>query len=113
MESTLTLKPVKVPVTNDSLLHVVERQSSGKAFIQANTIESSLSDIRSNHIIPVFVKDNNTLISQAEFIELTGNIAAEVFQGEQILSPAIRLSHPIKGRVPEAKHKAVHELLEH
>ena len=40
-------------------------------FIQANTVELSLHEIESNHIIPVFNRDNTPLISQSQFIEST------------------------------------------
>lgn len=80
-------------------------------FIEANTIASSLEEIKTEHIIPVFVKDNETLISHAEFIEGAQEIAYEYFRGETILHPEIRLSHPIKGRTPEAKDKAAKDLL--
>ncbi len=43
--------------------------STSKQFIDANTIESTLEQMRTEHIIPVFVKDNETLISHVEFIE--------------------------------------------
>lgn len=33
--------------------------------------------------------------------------------GETILEPTVRLSHPITGRIPEAKDKPARELLEH
>ena len=83
-----------------------------KAFILANTIESSLKDMRSNHIIPVFTKDNETLISHTDFIETTHDIARSFYSQEDILAPQIRLSHPIKGRIPEAKDKPANQLQE-
>src|SRR5688572_5535021 len=76
--------------------------STAKPFIEANTIPSSLEEIRNHHIIPVFIKDNETLISQAEFIDITMNCVSSVYSSERISSPSIRLSHPIKGRVPSA-----------
>lgn len=88
------------------------RESGQRTFIEANTIVSSLGEIQKDHIIPVFVKDNEPLISQADFIAATANIVAEMFTGESILEPSVRLSHPIKGRVPEAKDKPANELLE-
>lgn len=112
MESTLILKPV---TRNDEPIVPVLIQppvSTDRPFIQANTIESSLSEIRDKHIIPVFVKDNEPLISHADFINLAVEMAEEVFSGEEIMSPAVRLSHPIKGRIPEAKDKPAHELSE-
>ena len=94
-------------------VYIQEEISTEKPFINANTEDCSLKDIKSGHIIPVFVKDNEPLISHADFIETTMALTADIFQGEAILSPSIRLSHPVKGRVPEAKNKAAIELLEH
>lgn len=87
--------------------------STDKPFIQANTVESSLEEISRKHIIPVFTKDNQTLISQADFIETAADVIREIYPAEMILSPAVRLSHAIKGRIPEAKLKPASELLEH
>lgn len=87
-------------------------KSTAKPFIQANTVEVSLQDIKDNHLIPVFVKDNSPLISHSEFIEATLKVASEVYSGETILSPSIRVSHPIKGRIPEAKSKPANQLEE-
>lgn len=87
--------------------------STDKPFIQANTEESSLQEIKDRHIIPVFIKDNEPLISHSDFIEATFQVASEIYAGETILRPSIRVSHPIKGRIPEAKNKAANDLLEH
>lgn len=92
--------------------HPVEVESTSKLFIEANTLASSLEEIRNKHIIPVFVKDNEPLISHDEFIEAAATITADVFHGEQILKPVVRVSHPIKGRVPEAKDKPANQLYE-
>ncbi len=87
-------------------------EKAANPFITANTIESSLEQIRSRHIIPVFTKDNEPLISQTDFIESAASIAADIFHGEQILQPKVRLSHPVKGRIPEAKDKPANQLME-
>ena len=87
--------------------------SASASFIEANTISSTLEEIRSRHIIPVFTKDNEVAISHTEFVETTLDIARDYFHGMTITSPAIRLSHPVKGRVPEARHKQAKDLLEH
>lgn len=84
--------------------------STSRVFIEANTTPTSFSEIRQEHIIPVFVKDNEPLISQADFIQVTAESVREVFRGEQILTPQIRTSHPIKGRIPEAKNKPAAQL---
>ena len=90
-----------------------QETSTAKPFIEANTIELSLEEIRDNHIIPVFIKDNEPVISHVEFIEATLSVANEIYSMETILNPNVRLSHPIKGRVPSAKNKPANELLEH
>src|SRR6186713_2763252 len=87
-----------------------EIQPHNKAFIEANTIPVTLEEIRNKHLIPVFIKDNEPLISQTDFIESTFDKVRDAFAGETILTPSIRLSHPIKSRIPEAKYKSADEL---
>jgi hypothetical protein len=88
--------------------HLIE--SSSSAFIGANTIEVNLQEIQSQHIIPVFSKDNEPLISHGDFIQTTYDVINHCFKGEDILSPSIRVSHPIKGRTPEARYKPANQL---
>jgi Domain of unknown function, B. Theta Gene description (DUF3871) len=88
-------------------------ESSSSAFIGANTIEVNLQEIQSQHIIPVFSKDNEPLISHGDFIQTTYDVINHCFKGEDILSPSIRVSHPIKGRTPEARYKPASQLEDH
>ncbi len=96
---------VEQPVRQEPVL-----QAESPAFITANTEVVSVEEIRQEHIIPVFVKDNEPLISHSEFIDATVAQVADVFHGEQILKPQVRVSHPIKGRIPEAKDKPAQQL---
>ena len=82
-----------------------------KPFIEANTIETSLQEIRERHIIPVYVKDNEPLISHSDFIQATQELTYDLFPGEVILEPEVRVSHPVKGRIPDARDKPA-QLLE-
>lgn len=91
---------------------IEQTQSTTKPFILANTIESSLQEIHQNHIIPVFVKDNEPVISQADFIATTIDVVQSIYPAERVLSPAVRVSHPIKGRIPDAKDKPANMLTE-
>ncbi len=90
-----------------------EGVSTDIPFILANTIAMQLLEIERQHIIPVFVKDNETVISHQDFIGCVYEVVQHIFRGETILRPSIRVSHPIKGRIPEAKDKPAKELLEH
>lgn len=116
----LTIRPSQLngeikteDITFDEVFEVAEKVSTGKPFIEANTIETSLIEIQEGHIIPVYVKDNEPVISHADFIEATSNTLMEVYSGQTFCSPNIRVSHPIKGRVPEARNKPADQLFEH
>jgi hypothetical protein len=84
---------------------------SGGKFIEANTTEATLEENKNRHIIPVYY-NNEPVISQVDFIQSTMEVVKEAFPAKRILSPCIRLSHPIMGRVPEAIDKPASELLE-
>lgn len=103
---------VLVNKAEDNDFSAQQAYSTNKPFIIANTIEAEFEEIKANHIIPVYIKDNETLISHSDFIETTSQVVREIFPNETILKPWVRLIHPIKGRVPEAKSKPVNELEE-
>lgn len=88
----------------------VEISSSGQPFIEANTISMGVMEMKEQHIIPVWTQSNEPLISHSEFIDATWELVHEHFRTERILKPNIRVSHPVKGRIPEAKHKAAKDL---
>ena len=81
-----------------------------KPFMVANTEEVSLNDVQHKHIIPVYVKDNEPLISHYDFIQEVYEVSKLVYGNEDVNSPIVRVSHPIKGRVPDAKNKPAMEL---
>ncbi|MCB4807538.1 DUF3871 family protein [Tamlana sp. 62-3] len=83
------------------------------AFIEANTKEVSLSNLKNDCIIPVFSKDNEKTLAHQEFIEIAQNCVGKVFSHHTIEAPEIRVSHQIKGRVPSAIHKSAKDLLDH
>ena len=87
-------------------------ETSDNRFILANTQPVSYADLKHRCIIPVFSKDNESTISHSEFIDVVGQAADKFFSAEQILHPAIRISHPIKGRIPEAMGKPAELLTE-
>lgn len=81
-------------------------------FIEANTKEVEMAHLNEDCIIPVFSKDNEVTISHQSFIETIFDAVREVFPNESISDPSIRVSHVVKGRIPEAIHKPVSQLLE-
>lgn len=85
---------------------------SDDRFILANTQPISYADLKHKCIIPVFSKDNESTISHSEFVDIVGQAVDKFFSSENILHPAIRISHPIKGRIPEAMGKPAEQLAE-
>lgn len=99
---------------NNSITKQMERipDDKPKHFIEANTKEIDLFSLKKDCIIPVFSKDNEVTISHYNFIETAWNTANLFFKNETILEPEIRVSHVIKGRIPEAIYKPTSELFE-
>lgn len=85
---------------------------SSSNFIEANTERKSYGEIREKHIIPVFAKDNEQVISHTDFVDTVREVGEFCF-GQKEIRPIIRVSHPIKGRIPEARNKPAKELLDH
>ena len=88
---------------------------SGNAiqFINANTSPVTVGELREGCIIPSFAKDNESTISHSHFIEAVYNAAQMAFERETILDPVVRVSHPVKGRIPSAMGKPANLLSEH
>lgn len=82
-------------------------------FIEANTNEISISDLKHSCVIPVFSKDNERTIAHQEFIEIAQNCLSEIFPSHTFDEPEIRVSHQIKGRTPDAINKQAKDLLDH
>jgi hypothetical protein len=80
-------------------------RKSRDSFLRANTVSIEADRLKADCIIPSFAKDNESTISHSQFIEAVHETASQFFAGETILKPAVRVSHTIKGRIPEAMGK--------
>lgn len=92
-------------------LNSKEVLSEQNRFLEANTEAIEINEIRDKHIIPVFLKDNEPAISHVDFVEAISEAARDVFGIINLPNPTLRVSHPIKGRTYEARHKKANELL--
>lgn len=90
-----------------------DNDSKESPFIIANTEDVSLQHLKHDCIIPVFSKDNEKTIAHQEYIEIVLSSIQRVFPHHTISTPEIRVSHQIKGRIPEAIHKSAKDLLDH
>lgn len=105
---------VQIVSSNPTPSQLVSQQNyEPSPFILANTEKVTLQHLKHDCIIPVFSKDNEKTIAHQEFIEIVLNAVNKVFPHHSISEPEIRVSHQIKGRIPEAIHKNVKDLLEH
>lgn len=96
-----TLLPVQRPLYMPLFAATEQKQPADLPFIEANTKEVSLSHLQDDCIIPVFSKDNEVTISHQSFIDAILEAAQSAFPQESIGSPSIRVSHVVKGRIPE------------
>ena len=110
VSKTLELSQQQDVIDIEPILSI--REAKKLPFIEANTKEVTIEHLKDDCIVPVFSKDNEITISHPNFIETIWEAANRVFPNESIELPEIRVSHVIKGRIPEAIHKPVKELLE-
>ena len=80
-------------------------------FIESNTNEITLEELKNKCVVPVF-GDNSLTISHQNFIEKVYQAANDCFLGEQLGNIECRVSHPVIGRIPTALHKKASELRE-
>ena len=88
-----------------------QEEQHERSFITANSQPITLESLGSDYITPVFARDNEVCISHNLFIGSVYDAVKEFFSGETVDEPLIRVSHIIKGRIPEAIHKKACELL--
>lgn len=115
VKSGIELLPYDFEILEAEEIHqsIGLEDNANEHFMNSNTEVINLEELRNHCIIPVFSKDNESTISHSEFINTVSEIGSNFFSGERMLQPAIRVSHPIKGRIPEAMGKAVNELKDH
>lgn len=80
-------------------------------FLEANTSEISIDELATKCVVPTWANQELT-ISHQDFIHTVHEAACNMFQGEVVYEPAIRVSHIVRGRIPSALGKKASELLE-
>ena len=80
-------------------------------FLEANTNAITLEELAEQCVVPTWANQELT-ISHQDFINTVHDAACNVFAGETINSPEIRVSHIVRGRIPSALGKRSSELLD-
>jgi len=99
MDNTL----VKIETPDSVKPTIILSDTEEKTFITANTVSIGQHEMKEHHIIPVFVKDNEPVISHNEFIEITQKVVADNYYSEQICKPVIRVSTLLKAEYRKQK----------
>lgn len=86
-------------------------EGSSVSFLEANTNAVSLDELASTCVVPTWGNQELTIAHQ-DFINCVHDAAKDFYHGEQINTPAIRVSHIVRGRTPNALGKKASELLE-
>ena len=85
--------------------------SSNVNFLEANTNAITLEELAEQCVVPTWANQELT-ISHQDFINTVHDAACNIFAGETINTPDIRVSHIVRGRIPSALGKRSSELLE-
>ena len=115
-QTTTMVHPSYLPIV---ATEVVDNQTIGddsttpSPFIEANSIPITLECLMTDCVIPNFAKDNEAVLSHSQFIGATYQAIRDYYRSEQIEEPQVRVSHIIRGRIPEAINKKSSELLPH
>ena len=80
-------------------------------FLEANTNAITLEELSEQCVVPTWANQELT-ISHQDFINTVHDAACNVFAGETINNPEIRVSHIVRGRTANSLHKRTSELLE-
>ena len=89
---------------------VTVKVSPSVNFLESNTSEISLRELAEDCIVPTWGNQELT-ISHQDFIRTVVDAATDFYRGETLNTPAIRVSHEVKGRIPSALNKKPSELL--
>ncbi len=81
------------------------------SFLDANTNEITMDELKNLCVVPTWANQELT-ISHQDFIDCVHDAAQSFYQGETVNAPAIRVSHIVRGRTPNALGKRASELLE-
>lgn len=90
---------------------IMEQPKCGISFLEANTDSISMEDLANKCVVPTWANQELTIAHQ-DFISCVHEAASDFYRGERLYMPDIRVSHIVRGRIPQALGKKASELLE-
>ena len=90
---------------------IEEPARAAVSFLEANTEAITIGELATKCVVPTWASLELTVAHQ-DFINCVHEAAKDFYQGEVVTAPEIRVSHIVRGRVPQALGKKASELLE-
>ena len=90
---------------------IMEQPKCSISFLEANTDSISMEDLANKCVVPTWANQELTIAHQ-DFISCVHEAASDFYRGERLNKPDIRVSHIVRGRIPQALGKKASELLE-
>ena len=90
---------------------VDEPTRAAVSFLKANTEAITIEELVNKCVVPTWANQELTIAHQ-DFINCVHEAAKDFYHGEVVNAPDIRVSHIVRGRVPNALGKKASELLE-
>jgi len=90
---------------------VDEPARAAVSFLEANTEAITIEELANKCVVPTWANQELTIAHQ-DFINCVHEAAQDFYHGEVVNAPDIRVSHIVRGRVPNALGKKASELLE-
>ena len=90
---------------------IEEPARAAVSFLEANTEAITIGELATKCVVPTWANLESTIAHQ-DFINCVHEATKDFYQGEVVTAPEIRVSHIVRGRVPQALGKKASELLE-
>ena len=90
---------------------IVTATRSAVSFLEANTEAITIEELANKCVVPTWANMESTIAHQ-DFINCVHEAAKDFYHGESVTAPDVRVSHIVRGRVPNALGKKASELLE-
>ena len=90
---------------------VDEPTRAAVSFLEANTEAITIEELANKCVVPTWANQELTIAHQ-DFINCVHEAAKDFYHSEVVNAPDIRVSHIVRGRVPNALGKKASELLE-
>lgn len=90
---------------------ITDAPKSAVSFLEANTDAITIEELANKCVVPTWANQELTIAHQ-DFISCVHEAASDFYRGERLNMPDIRVSHIVRGRIPQALGKKASELLE-